>query len=403
MQMLIGSRLKKARDAMGLSQGTFAKSIGLSSEYISLLEAGKRTPSFDTLDKIAGFLNKEISYFFEKREPAFTILLRGEGLDEAALAVVRKFERYCEKYLRLEELTGRRLELAPLYFHVSAERLAEDERRRLGLGDEPIRDIFSLLELNGLRVFRHPLPEGSKVTGVFVFWEEKGAAFALVNSAQSAGRQAFIAAHEYCHYLRDRLESPVIDNADVFIDEYVSLYSPREQFSQAFAARFLMPPAKVREVIEKDLRTRKLTYEDVIFLKRYFGVSTAAMLRTLRNLGYMRRERFEEYFALNSEGREIEVFGGLAEADRRGARKGKGEKEAARLPRGWQAEQAPLDVETGERIAAAETAVAARPIYSDRYKLLQHESESLKKKKPAARGKINKDDTPTLIKGDVNE
>jgi len=406
MQVLIGSRLKKARDAMGLSQGTFAKSIGLSSEYISLLEAGKRTPSFDALSRIAGFLNKEISYFFEKREPAFTVLLRGEGLDETGRAVVRKFERYCEKYLRFEELTGRRLELAPLYSHVSAERLADDERRRLGLGDEPIRDIFSLVELNGLRIFRHPLPEGSKVSGVFVFWEEKSAAFALINSAQSAGRQAFTVAHEYCHYLRDRLESPVIDNADVFIDEYVSLYSPREQFSQAFAARFLMPPVKVCDVVEKDLRPQRLNYDDVIFLKRYFGVSTAAMLRTLRNLGYMRREKFEEYFALDPESREIEVFGGLADGEGRGARKGRKAKDkpgAAGASRGRQASQVPLDAETGERIAAAETAVAARPVYSDRYRLLQHESESLKNKKPVPKEKEKKDDAPTLIKGDTDE
>jgi Zn-dependent peptidase ImmA (M78 family) len=321
MQQLIGSRLRKAREETGLSQGAFAKALHLSSEYISLLEAGKRTPSFDTLERIAVFLNKEMAYFFEQREPAFTVLFRGETLDDRARAELQRFRRYCEKYLDLEETTGHRLELAPLYTHASPERLADDERRRLGLGDEPIRDVFSLIELNGLRILRHPFPAGSKVSGVFVYVEEKGAAFALVNSADSHGRQAFTAVHEYCHYLKDRLDSPVVDNPDVFIDEYVSLYPPREQFAQAFAARFLMPPSKVREIVEREIRPRRVHYEDVLFLKRYFGVSTQAMLRTLRNQGLIRREHFEEYFKLDPEPHEREIFGRVPNGEGKGADK----------------------------------------------------------------------------------
>jgi len=353
MQQIIGSRLRKAREETGLSQGAFAKALDLSSEYISLLEAGKRTPSFDTLYRIAVYLNKEISYFFEQREPAFTVLFRGEGLDDRARAELQKFRRYCEKYLEIEETIGRRLELAPLYTHASAERMADDERRRLGLGNEPIRDIFALAELNGLRILRHPLPGDSKVSGVFVYVEEKGAAFCLINAGDSYGRQAFTAAHEYCHYLKDRLDSPVIDNPDVFIDEYVSLYPPREQFAQAFAARFLMPPAKVREIVEKEFRPGRIHYEDVLFLKRYFGVGTQAMLRTLRNQALIRREHFEEYFNLDPEPREREIFGRVPNGE------GKGDRKAGGGVKGL--------------IAKAR----ARTIPSDRYRLLEREAAAI--------------------------
>ena len=352
MRQLIGSRLKKAREETGLLQGAFAKAVGLSSEYISLIEAGKRTPSFDALEKIAKFLNKEIAYFFEQREPAFTMLFRSESLDERSRSELQKFRRYCEKYLELEETTGRRLELAPLYANVSAERMADEERRRLGLGNEPIRDVFALFELSGCRILRHPLPDDSKVSGVFVFVEEKGAAFALVNSVDPPGRQAFTAAHEYCHYLKDRLESPVIDNPDVFIDEYVSLYPPCEQFAQAFAARFLMPPTKVREIVERDIRPHRIGYDDVLFLKRYFGVGVQAMLRTLRNMNFIRRERFEEFFQRDPGPREKELFGNVADGEGRGGRRGGGVKGL---------------------IAKAR----ARTITSDRFKLLEHEAEAV--------------------------
>ena len=39
------------------------------------------------------------------------------------------------------------------------------QRRRLGLGDEPIRDIFALSELNGCRILRLPIPGGAKLSG----------------------------------------------------------------------------------------------------------------------------------------------------------------------------------------------------------------------------------------------
>jgi Zn-dependent peptidase ImmA (M78 family)/DNA-binding XRE family transcriptional regulator len=318
MDKFIGSKLRKARESLGLSQGAFGRALGLSSEYISLLEAGKRTPSFATLQKLAGFLNRDIGFFFyEKAAPldTFTLLFRAEAVDDRAREELQKFRRYCDDYLRLEAATNRRLALAPLYAPtISAERMAEEERRRLGLGEEPIRDTFALCEANGCRILRMPMPEESKVSGVFIYLEQKEAAFALVNNAQSLGRQSYSAAHEYCHYLKDRNEGPVIDNADVFIDEYASLYHPREQFAQTFAARFLMPPAKVREIVEKDLRVmppQRLTLDHALYLKRYFGVSTLAMLRTLRALGYIGRLQLEEYAKLDPDDREREVFGNV--------------------------------------------------------------------------------------------
>jgi len=359
MDKIIGTRLRKARQETGLSQGAFARAVGLSSEFISLLEAGKRTPSIATLDKIASYLNKDMSFFFQVREPAFTVLLRGNALDDAARVVLRKFQRYCERYLALEEATGRRLELAPLYASISAERLADEERRRLGLGDEPIRDVFALCELNGCRILRAPIHEASKVSGVFVFMEERNAAFALINSAESPGRQAFTAAHEYGHYLRDRLDSPVVDNADVFVEEYVSLYAPREQFAQAFAARFLMPPARVRSLVEKEIGSTRLTYDDLIYLKRYFGVSAQAMLRTLRHMSLLRGERFEEYWKRDADARERELFGKPTQSEK-----------AAALKPGFK----PGDA-TQHALSFANKISGGKPLPSDRFKLLFREAE----------------------------
>lgn len=316
MPGVLGTRLRREREALGITQEALAKGVGLSSEFISLLELAKRMPSLETLTTLADYFKKDVSYFLKEKEETFKILLQGEELDKKARAELRKFKKCCEEYIHLEELTGRRLEIAPLYTHSSAERMAGEERHRLGFGDGPIRDIFSLLEFNGLHIIRQPIPEKSHISGVFIFFEVERAAFALVNSTQSPGLQVLSAAHEYCHYLKDRNAGPIIDNPDIFVDEYLSLYHPREKFAQKFAVRFMIPPAKVKEIIDKDLRSKKLSFTDVLYLKGYFGVSTLAMLQTLKELEYLSRSRFEEYQKLKPSSYEEVFFGRLADEGR---------------------------------------------------------------------------------------
>ncbi|HNS06020.1 MAG TPA: XRE family transcriptional regulator [Candidatus Saccharicenans sp.] len=317
MNELFSARLKKLREDMGLTQEEMGAAVGLSSEYISLLEAGKRTPSIIALSRISRFFQKNVSYFLEVQTDPFEILMSDEKLTPATKEVLTEFRSCCERYLELEKITGRPANPGPLYTgSLSPENLAVEERRRIGLGNEPIRDIFRLCEINGFHLIRMALPEESKISGLLVFLEEKNAAFGLINSTLPFDQQLVAAAHLYGHYLKDRNESPIIDNLDVLVDEYVTLYSPREQFAQAFASKFLIPPSKVRELIDRDIRTRRLSYADVLFLKRYFGVSTVAMLRTLRLMSYLSRSQFEAYFKFDHQKEEEAIFGAISTEER---------------------------------------------------------------------------------------
>jgi transcriptional regulator with XRE-family HTH domain len=62
-------KLKELRDAAGLSQGQLAEEAGLSQKAISLLEAGNRQPTWDTVCRIADALGAKLDQF---REPAAT-------------------------------------------------------------------------------------------------------------------------------------------------------------------------------------------------------------------------------------------------------------------------------------------------------------------------------------------
>lgn len=315
MPNILGTKLRLAREGAGLTKEDLAKGVGLSSVFISQLEKGIRNPSLDSLTALAAFFKKDMAYFLTEAESAFDRLSRMRETDQKALKLIKRFRKRCEEFLYLEEITGRRLEPAPVYTSHSPESLAREERRRLGLGVCPVDDVFSILEMNGLSVFRFPVEAELKISGIFLSLADEEALFALVDSSQPMGLQKVAAAHLYCHFLKDRHAGPIIDNPDIFVADYVSLYHPREQFAQKFAARFLMPPEHIEDIIGRVLGKARLDFEDVLFLKRYFGVSTFVMLQSLRDLGRIPSSGFKSFKALESDRLEASLFGRIGDED----------------------------------------------------------------------------------------
>ncbi len=309
MVRIVGTKIRKLREELGLTQEDLAKSVALSSEFISLLELGRRSPSLESLSRIAKFFDKDIAYFILEKQESFDSLLKGDKLDSHEKRLLRKFRAYCDDYLTLEEMTGRPSKLAPLYSNVTAEKMADEERRRLNLGDAPVSDVFSLLEQSGLPVWRYPIPQEVHIAGAFVFMEFKQMAFAMVDSNQSRSRQILTAAHEYGHYLKDRHGGPIIDNPDIFIEDYITLYHGREKYAQTFALHFLLPPEKLKGFIEKDLRSKQLSLEDILYIRRYHDVNLLALLQMLKKLEYVSLSQFKELQKRDWEEYEAALFG----------------------------------------------------------------------------------------------
>lgn len=309
MVRIVGTKIRKLREMMELTQEDLANSVGLSSEFISFLELGRRSPSLESLSRIAKFLDKEISFFILEKSESFDSLIQGNKLDAKTRRLLKKFRSDCEDQLQLEEMTGRQLDLAPYYVNVMAEKLAEQERHRLDLGNGPIPNVISVLEQNGLHIIRRPIHEEIPIAGVFVFFESKQAAFALINSNQSYYQQILTATHEYAHYLKDRYDGPIIDNPDIFIEDYITLYHGREKYAQTFALHFLLPPEKLKDFIEKDLRSKQLNMEDILYTRRYFDVSFLALIQMLKKMEYISLSQFKECQKWDWERYETALFG----------------------------------------------------------------------------------------------
>ena len=71
---LIGSKIKAAREEVGMSQLDLAKQLDFeSSTAISLIEKGERNITVENLEKISNILHKDIKFFINKEEKANTV------------------------------------------------------------------------------------------------------------------------------------------------------------------------------------------------------------------------------------------------------------------------------------------------------------------------------------------
>ncbi|MDP2182655.1 MAG: ImmA/IrrE family metallo-endopeptidase [Actinomycetota bacterium] len=157
-------------------------------------------------------------------------------------------------------------------FYIQAEALAGEERRRLGLGDDPVIDARALVEQQGVLVYVTPIPGGS-LSGCFVV--VAGEPWMMVNSAHPLGRQRFTIAHEYCHSLVHRDLGFVVCGREK---------PPHEKLADAFAAAFLMPAVGAATFFAADLGRPKVDAQKVVDFCYAYGVSYRAAVYRLHNL-----------------------------------------------------------------------------------------------------------------------
>ena len=59
-----GSRIRSIRRARNLTQEEFAEFVGISVDFLSLIERGINAPSFETIDKMAERLRLSVAALF---------------------------------------------------------------------------------------------------------------------------------------------------------------------------------------------------------------------------------------------------------------------------------------------------------------------------------------------------
>ncbi len=64
LRVRFGKNLKRLRNNRELTQEELAERIGISIEFVGLIERGQRAPSFDTIEKIAIALDTDVIELF---------------------------------------------------------------------------------------------------------------------------------------------------------------------------------------------------------------------------------------------------------------------------------------------------------------------------------------------------
>ena len=325
----LGRRLREARENRRLTQEQAAQAIGISRTALVHIEAGKRSLSTLELSQLAKLYQRSIADFFAEdevqpssEEDPFVVIRRlpPELFDDPEVnRQVSRCVQLCSIGVDLETTLGvagsvslpayeLRPPTKPFEATRQGERIAEEERRRLGLGYGPIADMADLISTQGVWASGVPgLPP--EMSGIFLRHSSIGMVI-LVNYRHARCRKRFSYAHEYAHALLDRKNTSAIvsrrENSQDFI----------ERRANAFAAAFLMPADGVRwfldEVLEKGGPSRRyrvtyssaggapdeaeerpapgsqqITYHDVATFANYFGVSYLAAVYRLSDLNFL--------------------------------------------------------------------------------------------------------------------
>ena len=287
---VLGARLREARRARGMSQVDAAAGIGVSRPTLIAVEQGKRVPSASELVELARLYGRDVHELVRDTPPVEALSARFRAIERGSLdtkAAVDELQRLADDVHELELSEGlisqrrwpEEYDVAGLSPDAAAALAADEERKRLGLGDGPVSNLRQVLETDvGLRVFSLAMP--SQVAGLFAVVEPVGGCIGI-NARHPFERQRWTLAHEYGHFLLHRYSAEVTS--------VMPGKSRDEQTAEAFAAAFLMPKDGLTRRFQQARRQRggQVTAVDVLQLGASYEVSAQAVALRLEDLGLL--------------------------------------------------------------------------------------------------------------------
>jgi Zn-dependent peptidase ImmA (M78 family)/transcriptional regulator with XRE-family HTH domain len=290
-KQVIGRRLRLLRQARGWTLEFLAAQMGglVTKQALSKYEKDLARPSMVVLNELASALGvKSVDLW---REPAvavsFVAYRQRCGLGRRERAEVEAFvERQLEERVRLQELTqqsdGSKVPVQELGANSveAAEQAADKLREAWSLGPGPMASVTSVLEDRFVHVLEVEAPEKfDGISAVARSQSDQVVAAAVVTRRNVPGeRQRLSLAHELGHLV---LRPGRGDDGE------------REKRAFRFGAAFLAPASAVRAAIGQ--RRTFVQLEELLMLKRRFGLSLQALLYRLRDLGIISEHYYREW------------------------------------------------------------------------------------------------------------
>lgn len=277
---MFNERLRLARKRSSLSLRALSSAMDgiVSAQAIGKYERAEMMPSSTVAIALAKALEVPPNYLLSPSHVSlerveFRKLASTKAKDRAAVEgeVLDRVDRY----LQVEEILG--LDITEqdgpdgTPYRINAVEEAEDAaasvRTTWNLGGGPIPDITELLEERGIKVFKWRLP--GSVDGLSCRVHRLGGddvPVVVCSTERSPERQRFTIAHELGHLVLD--VPPTV---------------PAEKACQRFAGAFLAPGDELAR--EVGCRRLNFGFDELIEIKHIFGISAAALVMRMRDLG----------------------------------------------------------------------------------------------------------------------
>jgi Zn-dependent peptidase ImmA (M78 family)/DNA-binding XRE family transcriptional regulator len=287
-----GERLRIARESANVTQAAAATAIGVARTTVVAIEQGERRVRMDELQKLAKLYGTSVNALFRQEAVHVDLAPRFRKLDGndggAAIEAAELLADLAKAEVELENLLGvhRPRDYPPERpilkgdVRAQAEQDAAELRQRLGVGNAPITDIVTLLEMElGVRVYVRRFD--GRISGLFAYDEALGACM-LLNANHPRDRRTQTAGHETGHFVSTRREAEILH-------QHEEENSREERYANAFARAFLTPARAVMQKFQDvTAGSDRMTRRHVIVLAHFFGVSREAMVRRLGELDLVR-------------------------------------------------------------------------------------------------------------------
>ena len=282
---MIGQRLKLARKKAGLSMQALSMQMSpkVSAQAISKYESDKMLPSSSVLIGLGKALGVSLDFLMggqvqelkgiEFRKHSST---SAQDKAKAEALVIEKLENY----LAIEEIVGvaapknpfEKLITSQLESYDEVDKIARNLRKEWKLGIDPIASMTKLLEDKGIKVIEASLPErfDGLTCEVHRGRDKPETDVIVVSDRTNIERKRFTLAHELAHRI-------ILSTGDPKIH--------LEKAMNRFAGAFLVPHEHL--INEVGASRHGMTYHELIRLKRLYGVSAAAMLMRLGQVGVL--------------------------------------------------------------------------------------------------------------------
>ena len=291
---MFGQRLRLARKRAGLSLRSLAERMDpkVTAQAISKYEAGKMMPSSAVLVGLGKALDVSLDFLMSAQVEVLDGLEFRKDSNTSARDRARAeavLIDHLEGYLTIEEVLG----IPPtgdsfvdchcdcITTDAQIDDKADQLREAWDLGTDPVPSLCALLEEKGIKVVEADLPE--RISGLACRAMRQGRVVAdavVVSTRTNVERKRFTLAHELAHKIIRSTGNPAIK---------------LEAAMNRFAGAFLVPG---RDLLEKvGARRHRVTYYEIARLKHTYGVSAAAILVRLGQVGVLRPTAVRRAFA----------------------------------------------------------------------------------------------------------